>query len=125
MSFYMPTVDLDRLSEPSIEAIKPIILHGRLVTMPGWECPHFSKLVHHFLLKRLYRDTRWTTPLHHAWYMPHLVKSPDEDMLKIAEIEADEIYHSGCFGSPQPVYLGDKQYLVTREDDTTFIMKVA
>lgn len=125
MSFYMPEIDFDKLPEKYQEVMKGLVEKNRLVEMPKWDRSDHTKLVHHFLLKLLYRDTRWTVPLHYAWYMPHLVKPPDEDMLKIVEIEADEIYRSDCFGSPQPVYLGDKQYLVTREDGTTFIMKVA
>lgn len=125
MSFHMPEVDFDKLPEKYQEVMKGLVEKNRLMEMPRWDCSIRAKLVHHFLLKLLYRDTRWMVPLHHAWNMPHLVKPPGEDMLKIFEFEADEIYHSDCFGSPQPVYQGDKQYLVTREDGSTFIMKVA
>jgi hypothetical protein len=121
----MPTVDFDKIPEKHQEVMRSLVEHDRLVVMPKAGCDAHAKMVHHFLLKMLYRDTRWTVPLHHAWYMPHLVKLPDSDTLKIIEIEADEIVDSDCFGSPQPVYLGDKQYLVTREDGTTFIMKVS
>jgi len=125
MSFYMPTVDFDKIPEKHLGVMKALVDRNRLVVMPSIQCNVETKLTHHFLLKVLYRDTRWSTPLHHAWYMPHLTKPPNEDMRRVAEIAADEIYHSDCFGSPQPVYLGDKQYLVTREDGSTFTMKVA
>lgn len=125
MTFHMPTVDFDKLPDKHQETMRSLVKKNRLVEMPSWDCSIHAKLVHHFLLKFLYRDTRWMVPLHHAWYMPHLIKPPSEDMQRSAEIEADEIYRSECFGSPQPVYMGDKQYLVTREDGSTFIMKVA
>lgn len=125
MPFYMPTVNFNLLPEKHRKVMQDLVEKTRLVVMPRWDRNVDVKLTHHFLLKLLYRDPRWSAPLHHAWYMPHLVKAPDEGSLKFTEIAAEEIYHSNCFGSPQPVYQGDKQYLVTREDGTTYIMKVA
>lgn len=125
MSFYMPTVDFDAVPYEHQKAMSELVSRNRLVEMPKHDRSDAVKLIHHFLLKFLYPDKRWSTPLHHAWYMPHLVKTPSEDMLRDAEIAADEIYRSNCFGSPQPVYMGDKQYLVTREDGSTFVMKVS
>lgn len=125
MSFHMPSVDVSKIPEKHLGVMECLVEHGKLVVMPRHDCSAHVKMVHNFLLKMLYRDTRWSVPLHHAWYMPHLVKLPDSDTLARFEAEADEIVHSGCFGSPQPVYLGDKQYIVTKEDGSTFIMKVA
>lgn len=125
MSFYMPTVEFNKLPENSKEVMEELVEKNRLVTMPRYDRSVHAKMVHNFLLKFLYRDTRWSTPLRHAWYMPHLVKPCSTEDSSRFEAEAEEIYYSGCFGSPQPVYLGDKQYLVTREDDTTFIMEVS
>ena len=125
MSFYMPTVDFSSLIGKQRATMSNLVEQGRLVTMPKWNCNDFTKLVHHFLLKYLYRDLRWTVPRHHAWYMPHLVSKPDNLTIKNSDIEARDIYDSGCFGDPQPVHVGDKQYLVTRKDNSTFIMEVS
>lgn len=121
----MPTVDFDAVPLEHQSAMRELVFRTRLVEMPKYDLSDNVKLIHHFLLKFLYADRRWMVPLHHAWYMPHPVKTPSEDMLRDAEIAADDIYRSNCFGSPQPVYMGDKQYLVTREDGSTFVMKVA
>lgn len=125
MSFNMPTVDFDAVPYEHRKAMSELVHRNRLVEMPEYHRSDKVKLIHHFLLKILYTDKRWSTPLHHAWYMPHLVKTPNLGMLRVAEITADDIYHSDCFGSSHPVYIGDKQYLVTQEDGSTFIMTVA
>ena len=127
MSFFMPTVDFDRLSDEEQEVMSVLVEKNRLVTMPKYDCNDHDKLVHNYILKFLYRDNRWVTPLHHAWNMPHLSKPNgyDDNTLKAIENTAFDICASGCFGSPQPVYMGDKQYLVTRDNGTIFTMKVA
>ena len=125
MSFYMPTVDLNRLSKEQQEVMNALIVKNRLVIMPKFDCNDHTKLIHHFLLKFLYRDARWSAPIHNAWYMPHLTKVYDDKTLRSVEDAAFDICASGCFGSPQPVYMGDKQYLVTLDDGTTFTMKVS
>lgn len=125
MSFYMPTVNFDKVPDDHQKAISELVFRNRLVEMPKYNLSDSVKLIHHFLLKILYTDQRWVAPLHHAWSMPHLVKTPNEAALKLAKRAAEEIYHSSCFVSPQPVYLGDRQYLVVQEDGTLLIKKVA
>lgn len=125
MSFYMPTVDFSTLIGKQSTTMSNLVEHERLVVMPKWDRNDYTKLVHHFLLKFLYRDCRWNVPVHHAWNMPHLNIKPSKDILKNSEYEAEDIYDSGCFGNPHPVYLGDKQYLITQKDNSTFIMKVS
>jgi hypothetical protein len=121
----MPTVDFDKVPEKHREVMECLVEHNRLVVMPKFDCNDHTKLIHHFLLKMMKHDTRWSVPIYHTWYMPHLIKVYDDKTLRWVEDAAWDICISDCFGSPQPVYIGDKQYFVTREDGTTFVMKVS
>lgn len=124
MSFYMPTVNLDKVPEKSKKIMERLVEQNRLVTMPRFDVDDNTKIIHNHLLKMLYSDKRWMVPIDSAWQMPHLTKSYGYEKMCQYELEAEQIYFSGCFGSPRPVYLEDKQYIVTKEDGKLFILKV-
>ena len=125
MTTHMPTVDLSKLNSEQKEVLTPLLEGGRLVTCPRYNCGVECKLVHNELLRLVYRDARWSVPLHWAWYMPHICeKLTDEDWSRATSM-AKSIIASDCFGSPQPVCIGHKLYRVYRKDGSTFEMKVA
>lgn len=123
MSFYMPTVNLEKVPEKSKKIMESLVVQNRLVTMPRFDADDHTKIIHNHLLKMLYCDKRWMVPIDSAWQMPHLTKSYDYYERCQYELEAEQVYFSGCFGSPQPVYFEDK-YIVTKEDGKFLILKV-
>ena len=125
MTAYMPTVEMDKLNNEQREIMLSLTENGRLVPCPSYDCNLQSKLVHNELLRLLYRDSRWTVPLHWAWYMPHICEPLSKDDWIEATVMAESIIASDCFGSPQPVCIGHKLYRVYREDGSTFEMEVA
>ena len=125
MTIFMPTVDATVLNDEQREAILPLVEGGRLVTCPRYDASKESKVLHNQLLRLLYRDPRWTVPLHWAWGMPHLIQSPSDEEWFLAESLAKSLIASRCFGDPQPVCIGHRLYRVYRENGSTFEMRTS
>ena len=125
MTIYMPSVDLTRMGDEQKEIMASLLDKDRLTTCPRYSCALKAKMVHHYLLKLLYCDPRWTVPVHWAWGMPHIVEKVAKEQWQEAENIAKGIADTACFGSPQPVCVAHKLYRVDKEDGTFFIMKVA
>lgn len=94
--------------------------HWRLLTCPLIGTHDWLKFFHNIILRELYHDPRWTVPVHWAWQMPHTLASRFEDAQKILTPLVRRLISKNVFRDPQPVYIGDKTYIVTRPDGSTY-----
>lgn len=124
MTFHMPTVTLPHRYKYDVIMDKLIDNNNKLLVCPRYDSYALAKLVHNELLKLLYRDRRWSVPLHHAWGMPHITISLDEKIKYLAKSFANHYIYRNVFTDPQPVEICDKTWLITREDGSTFKMTI-
>ena len=123
--FYMPTINFDRVPVRAMSVMTELTENSKLITMPKWDCSFESKMIHNRLLKILFRDKRWTVPVHYSWGMPHLFKVPTFSEMDLADSIALEIFHSGCLVDHQPIQIDDKTYLCKDHKGVAFFLNVA
>lgn len=127
MPFTMPSFDLSVVNPEEAALMKPLLdVKGFLLTCPRYDCPRASKILHNAILKKLYRDERWTVPLSWAWGMPHILGAWIDGVPKV-EMDAaltmvESFIDHLAFGTPQPYQVEFQVYRVTRPDGTTFDM---
>lgn len=84
MSFIMPKIDLNSipfiLRSSVIERI--VDQEDYLVEIPNSQLNDLVKYWHHIILKVLYPNNQWKTPLPGAWCMPHISRVSDFDYLE-------------------------------------------
>lgn len=125
MSFHMPTVDISDVSYNVAGMLSEITdINWRLLPCPKSNTHDWLKFFHNVILRELYRDRRWSVPIHCAWRMPHTLDSRFEEAQKILTPIVRRMIEKNVFRDPQPVCIGDKTYLVTRPDGSSFEMKV-
>lgn len=125
MPFHMPVVSIQNVSH-NVACIFSEITdqNWRLVTCPRYSVHDWVKLFHNTILRELYSDHRWSVPVWWAWGMPHTVVANVEEAQQILSPVVKQMIKKGVFKDPQPVHKGNKIYLITNPDETTYEFKV-
>lgn len=50
-----------------------MITNGLLEVMPKFDVSNHFKMIHHYILVKLFSDDRWRVPVPTAWGMPHVL----------------------------------------------------
>lgn len=125
MTFHMPKVYIADVSYNVACMLAEITdTNWKLLTCPKVGTHDWLKFFHNIILRELYRDPRWTVPVHWAWRMPHTLAPRFEEARKILTPLVRRMIEKNVFRDPQPVYIGNKTYVVTNPDGSTFEMKV-
>lgn len=74
MSFIMPKVNPLQINNDYMYDVISELMDssGYLVVKPESQSRNFVKYYHYIILKLLYKDKRFKTPIPRAWYMPHI-----------------------------------------------------
>jgi hypothetical protein len=128
MPYIMPTVNITNLQSFDQKLLVGLIdHHSCLVTCPPNNSTRTQKVIHHVILRSLYKDSRWITPLPGAWYTPHIeglhtgYTIPDHELRAAVRIVA-HLHYMGCFGAgiPQLIDKDKGVYEITQKDGSTF-----
>ena len=125
MSFHMPKVYIKDVSYNVACMLAEITNNDwKLLTCPLQGTHDWLKFFHNVILRELYHDPRWTVPLWWAWRMPHTLAPRFEQAQAILTPIVRQMIEKNVFRDPQPVYTGNKTYIVTRPDGSAYEFKV-
>lgn len=117
----MPKIYIEDVSHDEAEMLAEITdTNWRLLTCPLYNTDPWLKFFHNIILRELYHDPRWCVPVWWAWRMPHTL----DKRFEAAKVEltpiVKEMISKNVFRDPQPVYIGNKTYLIMKPDNSTF-----
>lgn len=74
--FIMPKINLNVITNDYKRRVLSELMdkEGCLVIKPNSNARSDIKYYHHIILKNLYSNKQWVTPIPGAWYMPHIDK---------------------------------------------------